>query len=71
MLRKFLNKIPRPKSVLIEQVQTGDNQTALEALRKMQAAGWTQDGTLAGGEGHRAAGTGDAVGGFAAAGEPG
>ena len=48
MLRNLLNKIPRPKHVLVEQVQTGDNLSALEALRKMQGSGWTQDGTLAG-----------------------
>ena len=43
MLRGLLDKIPKSKQQLVNQVQTGENQAALAALRKLQAIGWTQD----------------------------
>ena len=48
MLRVIKNRLPPSKPALIEQVRTAENKAALDALRRMQAVGWTKDGTLAG-----------------------
>lgn len=46
MIQGLLNKIPQTKGMLLQQVRSGDNVTALEALKKLQAKGWTQDDTF-------------------------
>jgi uncharacterized protein YjbI with pentapeptide repeats len=48
MLRGLLDKLPQSKRALIEQVKTAANERALEAIARLQANGWTQDGSLHG-----------------------
>lgn len=48
MIRKLYSRLPRSRQALIRQARTADNGAALEALDRLRARGWTQDGSLRG-----------------------
>ena len=47
-LRALLERVPRRRAALLEDLRHADNAVVLQALRRLQARGWTQDGSLCG-----------------------